>query len=314
MKVIFMGTPDFALPTLKAIYNSNHEVVLAVTQPDRQRGRNKALSPSPVKEEANDLGIPVFQPERIRDAQNLKILKKYKADVIVVVAFGQILPKSVLSLTKYGCINVHASLLPAYRGAAPIQWAILNGENTTGVTTMQMDEGLDTGDILLKREIQIAQTDTAGDLHEKLSIIGAELLIETLAKLEKGGIKPIPQGETTTPYAKMLKKESGLIDWNESAEHIERMIRAFNPWPGAFLRRGGKLIKLTQGIVSEEGDSHGNGETIAQGTIMAVTKEYFDVSTGNGALRILALQPEGKRVMSAAEYLRGYNVKTGERF
>ena len=225
MKVIFMGTPDFSVGTLEALIEAGHEVVLAVTQPDKPKGRGKEMQFTPVKECALKHGIPVYQPRKVREPECVEELRKYEADIMVVIAFGQILPKEILEMTPYGCVNVHASLLPKYRGAAPIQWSIIDGETVTGVTTMQMDEGLDTGDMLLKTEVPIEKDETGGSLHDKLAVSGAALCVETLKALEEKTVIPEKQGESPTAYARMLDKHLGNIDWNESAEKIERLIR-----------------------------------------------------------------------------------------
>ena len=234
MKIIFMGTPDFSVGTLEALVKAGHEVILVVTQPDKPKGRGKAVSFSPVKEAALAHGIPVFQPRRIREPEAISELRKYEADVMVVVAFGQILPKEVLDMTRYGCINVHASLLPKYRGAAPIQWAVIHGEAVSGVTTMQMDEGLDTGDMIQKTEVTLDAKETGGSLHDKLAAAGAALCVETLDKIENGTAEFTKQGESPTAYARTLDKKIGNIDWNRPAVEIERLIRGLNPWPSAY--------------------------------------------------------------------------------
>lgn len=260
MRVIFMGTPDFSVGTLEALIEAGHEVCLAVTQPDKPKGRGKEMQFPPVKEAALSHGIPVFQPIKVREAACVEELAGYKADVIVVVAFGQILPKAILELTPYGCVNVHASLLPKYRGAAPIQWAIIDGEDVTGVTTMQMDEGLDTGDMLLKTEVPITAEETGESLHDKLSKAGAALCVETLKALEEGTIVPQKQGETPTHYASMLNKKMGNIDWNASAEAIERLIRGLNSWPSAYTHWENKVVKIWSAKVSkEQTGTAGNG-------------------------------------------------------
>ena len=246
MKVIFMGTPDFSVGTLEALIEAGHEVVLAVTQPDKPKGRGGKMQFTPVKETAVKHGIPVFQPKKVREPECVEELRKYHADVMVVIAFGQILPKEILELTPYGCINVHASLLPKYRGAAPIQWAVIDGEQVSGVTTMQMDEGLDTGDMLLKTEVVLEEQETGGSLHDKLSEAGAKLLVETLRRLEEGSITAQKQGVSPTAYARMLDKELGNIDWTQSAEAIERLIRGLDPWPGAYTNWNGKVMKLLE--------------------------------------------------------------------
>ena len=244
MKVIFMGTPDFAVGTLKKLIASEHEVVGVVTQPDKPKGRGKAMQFTPVKEVAVEAGIAVFQPRKVRDPEVVETLRGLNADVIVVVAFGQIIPESILTLTPYGCINVHGSLLPKYRGAAPIQWAVINGEKESGITTMQMDAGLDTGDMLLKKVVPLSLDETGGSLFDKLSAAGADLLLLTLEKLEKGELIPEKQGESPTEYAKMLTKEMGNIDWTRDAVSIERWIRGLNPWPSAYTGLEGKTLKI----------------------------------------------------------------------
>lgn len=307
MKVIFMGTPDFSVGTLAALVEAGHEVVLAVTQPDKPKGRGKEMQYTPVKEYALEKGIPVYQPEKVRRPECIEELKKYQADVCVVIAFGQILPKEILEMTLYGCINVHASLLPKYRGAAPIQWAIINGESISGVTTMQMDEGLDTGDMLEKVEVPLGEKITGGELHDLLAEAGAKLCVQTLEKLEKGKLKPEKQGETPTAYARMLDKKLGNIDWTRPAVEIERLIRGLNPWPSAYTTWNEKTMKIWDAdVVDEE-------KTAEPGTIIEVTKQTFSVQTGEGALRINELQIPGKKKMSADAFLRGYQVKTGEK-
>lgn len=305
MKIIFMGTPDFAVGTLKALIESEHEVCAVVTQPDKQKGRGKVLQATPVKEIAAEAGIPVYQPRRVKEPEFLQMLDEIRADVIVVVAFGQIIPKEMLNMKPYGCINVHASLLPKYRGAAPIQWAVIQGEKESGVTTMQMDEGLDTGDMLLQAVIPLEKKETGGSLYDKLKQEGAELLMQTLEGLQNGSIMARKQGETTTEYAKMLKKEMGLIDWNKDAIEIERLIRGLNPWPSAFTHFNGKTLKIWQADVME-------GNTGKQpGTITGISKDSIQVQTGNSVLSLRELQIEGKKRMDAGAFLRGYQIKEG---
>ena len=306
MKVIFMGTPDFSVGTLEALVAAGHEVVLVVTQPDKPKGRGKEMQFTPVKECALKYNIPVFQPRRVREADCIEELRRYNADIMVVVAFGQILPKEILEMTAYGCVNVHASLLPKYRGAAPIQWSIIDGEGVTGVTTMQMDEGLDTGDMLLKTEIPIDAKETGGSLHDKLAEAGAKLCVETLQALQNKAVTPIPQGETTTAYAKMLNKQLGNIDWTQSAVAIERLIRGLTPWPSAYTDWNGKVMKIWDSEVVE-------GEGVEKpGTIVQVEKDAFYVQTGEGFLKVRMLQIPGKKKMDAGAFLRGYQIKTGE--
>ena len=309
MKIIFMGSPDFSVGTLEALIEAGHEVVLAVTQPDKPKGRGKEMQFTPVKECALKYNIPVYQPRRVREAQCMEELQKYNADIMVVVAFGQILPKEILEMCTYGCVNVHASLLPKYRGSAPIQWAIIEGEEVTGVTTMQMDEGLDTGDMLLKTEIPIEPKETGGSLFDKLAQAGAKLCVETLEALQNGTVTPIPQGETTTAYAKMLDKQLGDINWNKTAVEIERLIRGLTPWPSAYTNWNEKVMKIWDAEVS---DIDVEMEDAKPGTIVKVEKDAFYVQTGEGLLKVCELQIPGKKRMDAGAFLRGYQVKVGE--
>lgn len=301
-RIVYMGTPDIAAVILERLIKEPYEIVLAVTQPDRPKGRGHEMAFSPVKETALKHGIPVFQPEKLRNPEAVAEIEKAKPDMIVVAAFGQILPKSVLSLPKYGCINVHASLLPAYRGAAPIQWAILDGQKETGVTIMYMNEGLDTGDILLQKAIPIADDETGGSLHDRLAELGAEALTEALPKILDGSLEPVPQGEMTTPYAKQLTKEIGKLDFTQPAELLERYVRGLNPWPGTYTFLNGKLLKIWKADVTELPKDAGE-----PGSITDINAETFTFVTADGGLRILELQPEGKRRMKTAEFLRGYH-------
>ena len=307
MRVIFMGTPDFSVGTLEALIRAGHQVVLAVTQPDKPKGRGGKMQFPPVKETALEYGIPVFQPRKVREPENIEELRKYQADVIVVVAFGQILPREILELTPYGCINVHASLLPSYRGAAPIQWAVINGETVSGVTTMQMDEGLDTGDMLLKIEVPLEPEETGGSLHDKLAAAGASLCVRTLKALEEGTVTPKKQGESPTAYASMLKKEMGEIRWEEPAISIERLIRGLNPWPSAYTGWQDKTMKIWEAEVLEEDSGQ------EPGTVVRVDKDGFLVQTGKGLLKVTALQIPGKKRMEADAFLRGYSMEPGEK-
>ena len=306
MKVIFMGTPDFSVGTLEALVKAGHEIVLAVTQPDKPKGRGGKMQYPPVKETAVRYGIPVFQPKKVRTPESIEELRKYKADIMVVIAFGQILPKEILEMTPYGCVNVHASLLPKYRGAAPIQWAVINGEKVSGVTTMQMDEGLDTGDMLLKTEIVLDEKETGDSLHDKLADAGAKLCVRTLKELEEGTVKPEAQGDSPTEYARMLDKSLGEIDWNQDAVSIERLIRGLNSWPSAYTDWDGKVMKLWEAQVIE-----GQETKEAVGTVVKVEKDGFFVQTGCGLLKVLALQIPGKKRMEAGAFLRGYTMKEG---
>ena len=307
MRVIFMGTPDFSVGTLEALIAAGHEVCLAVTQPDKPKGRGGKMQYTPVKEKALFYNIPVYQPKKVRDPECVEELRKYNADVMVVVAFGQILPKEILEMTPYGCINVHASLLPKYRGAAPIQWAIIEGEEVTGVTTMQMDEGLDTGDMILKTEVPVAADETGESLHDKLAAAGAALCVETLKALEDGTAVREKQGESPTAYAKMLTKELGDIDWAEPAVKIERIVRGLNSWPSAYTHWNGKVMKIWRAAAetSEAAD-------VQPGTVVSVEKESFAVQTGDGILRVLEVQMPGKKRMDAGAFLRGNTMEPGE--
>ena len=308
MRVVFMGTPDFAVGTLKALIEAGHDVAAVVTQPDKPKGRGKELLMTPVKAEAVKAGIPVYQPEKIRKNEEfLSELKKLNPDVIVVVAFGQILPVSVLELPKYGCVNVHASLLPMYRGAAPLQWVIINGEKVSGVTTMQMDKGLDTGDMLLKEEVEIAPKETYETYHDKLAVVGAKLLIKTLEGLEAGTITPVKQ-EGDTCYASMIDKSLGNLDFTRPAVELERLMRGLDPAPAAYTFIDGKMLKLFGADVVDEDKVYGEQEC---GKITDISKDSFDITTGAGRLRVREVQLEGKKRMDAGSFLRGYKLVDG---
>ncbi len=304
-----MGTPDFSVGTLEALIEAGHDVCLVVTQPDKPKGRGKEMQFTPVKEVALKHQIPVFQPVKVREAQCIEELRKYNADVMVVVAFGQILPKEILELTPYGCINVHASLLPAYRGAAPIQWAVIRGEKVSGVTTMQMDEGLDTGDMIQKIEVPLTEEETGESLHDKLAQAGAKLCVETLKAIEEGTAVRTPQGETTTPYAKMLDKKMGDIDWTQSAQSIERLVRGLNSWPSAYTQWGKKVVKIWKAKAMQDEE-----KSAEPGTVVKVTKEYFSIQTGKGVLEVYELQIPGKKRMETSAFLRGYTLEEGIKF
>ena len=305
MRVVFMGTPDFSVPTLEKIIEAGHEVIGVVTQPDKAKGRGKKVLFPPVKETALAHNLPVYQPRRARDPEFIEEMKTLNPDLMVVVAFGQILPKAILDIPKYGCINVHASLLPKYRGAAPIQWAVIRGEKVSGVTTMQMDVGLDTGDMLLKKEVLLDEEETGGSLHDKLSTLGGDLLIETLKKIEAGDIHPEKQDDSQAgEYARMLDKNLGRIDFSMPAVEIERLIRGLNPWPSAFTSYNGKTMKLWKA----KADNCGQG---VPGQVIHVDKNSFTVQTGQGTLQILELQMEGKKRMDAGAFLRGCPLETG---
>lgn len=335
MRVIFMGTPEFSVGTLEALISAGHEVCLAVTQPDKPKGRGKEMQFPPVKEAALKHGIPVFQPKKIRQPECVEELKKYQADVMVVIAFGQILPKEILELTPYGCINVHASLLPKYRGAAPIQWAIINGETVTGVTTMQMDEGLDTGDMIQKAEVEISEDETGESLHDKLAEAGAALCVETLKQIEAGTAVFEKQGESPTAYAKMLDKKMGNIDWSQPAEVIERLVRGLNSWPSAYTHWNEKVVKIwrakaekaaenpvpsgagmadAKSSVPSDAEMAAAESSVLPGTVTEVRKDCICVQTGNGVLAVYELQIPGKKRMETSAFLRGYSIEAGTVF
>ncbi len=303
MRVIFMGTPDFAVGTLEAIIEAGHEVVLAVTQPDKPKGRSASLQFPPVKECAIAHNIPVFQPVKIREQKNIDELKKYDPDIIIVVAFGQIVSKEILDMPRYGCVNVHASLLPKYRGAAPIQWAVINGDEMTGVTTQRMDVGVDTGDIIETAQLRIAEDETGGSLFDKLAMVGARLCVSTMEKIEKGEATYTPQKEEEATHTRKIEKELGNVDWSKPAKEIECLIRGLNPWPSAYTHLNGKNLKLWQAGVVDENSA------LKPGTIVKVTKNEILVQTGDGMLSLLEVQLEGKKRMPVDAFLRGYPLE-----
>lgn len=308
MKVIFMGTPDFSVPTLEEIIKAGHEVVLVVSQPDKAVGRSKALKYTPVKECAVSHGIEVYQPEKVRTEESVEYIRQYAPDIIIVEAFGQIIPKSILDMPKYGCMNVHASLLPKYRGAAPIQWAVINGDPVTGVTTMRMDEGIDTGDMILKQEVVISEDETSGSLFDKLAIEGAKLCVKTLEAIENGTAVYTKQDDEQATHTAKIHKELGSIDWSKSAKEIECLIRGLNPWPSAYTRLEDKTLKIWRAKAC-------SGEkTTTPGCIVRVTKDTIDVQTGDGILSLLEVQLEGKKRMPVDAFLRGYAVEEGTFF
>lgn len=301
MKIIYMGTPDFAVPSLEALIKAGYEITLVVTQPDRQKGRGKEVAMSPVKECALKYNIPVFQPLKIKDKENVDILRKYEADIMVVAAFGQILSEEILNMTKYGCINIHASLLPEYRGAAPIQWAVLDGKKKTGVTIQQMAKGVDTGDILAVSETEIGKEDTGESMFDRLMELGAELLIKTLPDIENGKVVPIKQDEAKATHAGKITKEMGLINWNDSAEKIERYVRGLNSWPSAYTVFKNKTLKIWK---SELTSCEDNAKK--PGSIIKLDKDYIFVQCGDGALKVSEVQLEGKKRMSVHDFLLGF--------
>ena len=308
-RVVFMGTPEFALPSLELLIE-NEDVVAVVTQPDRPKGRGRVLSPPPIKLLALKYNIPVLQPETLKDDDTVRLIGGYSPDVIIVVSYGKILPQKILDMTAYGCINLHASLLPKYRGAAPIQWAIIKGEKETGVTTMKMDEGMDTGDILLQRKTPIKEEDDAKTIHDRLSSMGAELLIDTLRLVKRGELTPIPQDHSRATYAPRLKKEDGLIHWDMDALSIHNLIRGMNPWPGAYTTWHGKNLKVLRSRACE-GETKDSETT--PGIVLDASRDGLVVATGRGVLRITELQLEGGRAMRVEEFLRGHPIEHGDR-
>ncbi len=313
MKVVYMGTPDFAVNTLESIVNAGHEVMMVVTQPDKAKGRGKKVLYTPVKEKALEYGLTVSQPEKVSEESFVAQLKQMNPDVIVVVAFGQILPEDILNIPKYGCINVHASLLPAYRGAAPIQWAVIDGLSESGVTTMYMEKGLDTGDIILQRKIALEENETGGSLFDKLAVEGAHLLLETLEQLENGTATRTKQDDNKSSYAKMLSKDMGNLDFSKSAITLERLIRGLNPWPSAYTRLDDKSLKVYEAKVLSDDEVVALGSLEqAPGTIIAVDKKSFTVRCKEGALRIMNLQLEGKKRMDTVAFLLGYKIEVGK--
>ena len=299
MNIVFMGTPDFAGESLKALYNEKYNISAVFTKPDMPVGRKHIMTPPEVKVIANELNIPVFQPTTLKDGEALKILQQLNPDLIVVVAYGKILPKEILDLPKYGCINVHASLLPKYRGASPIQWAIVSGEKVTGVSTMYLNEGMDTGDILLTEQTEIGENETAETLWDRLAVLGASLLIKTVKGLEENTITPIKQDETQATYAPIIKKSDGLIDWSKSAYEINSKIRGLHNWPVAFTKLGGKMLKIFSADILEKSGKAGE---------VLESKNEFIVACGKNALKINELQLEGSKRMKTEDFLRGKKI------
>ena len=302
MKIVFMGTPDFSVPALEELAKV-HQVAAVVTQQDRPKGRGHKMQYTPVKEKALELNIPVYQPEKVKNPEFVDILREINPDVIVVIAFGQILSKEILDLPKYGCINVHASLLPKYRGAAPIQWAVIDGEEETGVTTMHMAEGLDTGDVIDTAVIKLDEKETGGSLFDKLAIEGGKLIVETLSKLENGTATRTPQDDEKSSYAGKITKELGQIDFTKPAVTIERLIRGLNRWPSACTTLDGKAMKVWDATV-EEGNV-----TEQPGEIVEIAKHYIKVATGENYLKINEIQLAGKKRMAMDAFLNGYTIK-----
>lgn len=337
MRIVFMGTPDFSVPTLEMLVHSRHQVIGVVTQPDKPKGRGKEIQMSPVKETALKYGIPVYQPARAREEDFVQTIRDLKPDVMVVIAFGQILSKELLEVPEYGCVNIHASLLPKYRGAAPIQWAVINGDEETGITTMQMDVGMDTGDMLEKIVVKLDEKETGGSLFDRLSLLGGDLILSTLDKIEKGTITRTPQDHDKATYVKKIEKAFGDIDWTRPAVEIERLIRGLNPWPSAFTHVNGKLLKIWEADVEPDNEAvdeaeipegmvlqseldavrgAGKGQTASDdcGRILEAEADRLLVQTGDGILRIGSVQLEGKKRMDTASFLRGFSLEAGMRF
>lgn len=307
MKVVYMGTPDFSVGALEAIINSGHEVTAVVTQPDKPKGRSKELQISPVKACALKYNLPFFQPVKIKEAEAVAKLREFEADIFVVAAFGQILSKEILTMPKYGCINIHASLLPKYRGASPIQWAVLNGEEVSGVTIMQMDEGIDTGDILMQETVTLDAKETGESLFDKLALCGADLIVKALDAIEAGNVTPVKQDEAASTHVGMLKKEFGRMDFTQDAVVLERKIRGLNSWPSAYTYLKGKTLKIWDAdVVSDE--AFGNAEC---GEVCEITKDSFLVKTGKGLLAIKEVQLEGKKRMDVKSFLLGNAIEKG---
>ena len=308
MNLVFMGTPDFAVPTLKTLDMSRHSILGVVTQPDRPKGRGQEMQASPVKQYALDKGLKVYQPEKASAPEFVSELSELKPDLIVVIAYGQILRENLLSLPRHFCMNIHASLLPKYRGAAPINWAIINGDKESGVTTMKMDKGLDTGDMLLMKKIAIEKDDTAQDLHDKLSEAGGVLALETIDQLEKGMLKFIPQNDAESTYASKLKKEDGCLHWDQEAETLRNRVRGMEPWPGAFGFLKGKRLRFCR-VETGPGEKDDT-----PGTVMRVSDYGIEIGTLKDRIIVTEIQPEGKKRMTVKSYLQGHPVKLGERF
>lgn len=309
MKIVFMGTPDFARGALDALVKAGHEILLVVTQPDKPKGRSGQFTPPPVKEYALEKGLPVFQPEKIKRPEAVEELKNYPADVFVVAAFGQILSQEILDMPHFGCLNIHASLLPKYRGASPIQHVIIDGEEKTGITVMQMNAGLDTGDMLYCKETEISVTDTFETLHDKLMELGGQAITEALELLEQGKLVPTPQEDSLSCYAPLIAKSMGKLDFSKEAAVLDRLIRGMNPWPSAYTSYNGKQLKIWRATPVGDG-GQAKGET---GEILEVAKDYIKVSTGKGCLKIYELQLEGKKRMTAHDFLLGVKMTAGEK-
>lgn len=304
-----MGSPEFAVPTLEALYDRGHNILLVITQKDRPKGRGKKLMSTPVKKKASELNLKIYQPESVNSKESINIIKRLNPDCIVVAAYGQILKKDILDIPKYGCLNVHASLLPKYRGAAPINWAIIEGEKETGITIMEMDEGMDTGDILKSKAIPIEETDDSESIHDKLSILGSQLILETLEDIKNDNIQKIPQDENLATYAPMLSKKTGKIDWNNKGERIINTIRGLKPWPSAYTIYKGQNVKIHEAEKTEKFSK------MANGVVVKVSQEGIFVNCSDSCIVIKVLQFPGKKKLHVSEYLKGNafdaNIKLG---
>ena len=309
IKLIFMGTSDFAVPSLEALYKSNYEIIKVFTSPDKPVGRKQILTPSPVKVKAQELNLDIHQPKTLKSEESFNLVKELNPDLIVVAAYGYILPQRIIDIPRYKCINVHGSLLPEYRGAGPIQWSIINGEEKTGVTVMIMDKGVDTGDILTKAEIKIDTKDTTETLSAKLAQSGSGLLVSTLDGYIEGKISPVKQNNDLATYASMLKKEDGLINWSKSAKEIYDSMRGMYPWPEVYTFFRDKSVKIKWGEPCDLEQKYP-----APGEIIEITKNQFKIACGQGAFLVDSVQPEGKKPITAGEFIRGYRLVTGEKF
>lgn len=308
MKMIFMGTPEFAAGALRALIAAGHDIAAVVTQPDKAKGRSREPVPSPVKVCALEHNIPVLQPKRVKAPESVEELKTYRADIYIVAAYGQILSREILDLPKYGCLNIHASLLPKYRGAAPIQHVIIDGEERTGITIMQMDAGIDTGDMLYKKETVIGPEDTYETLHDRLMELGGEAVTEALTLLEQGKLIPEKQDDSQSCYAPLIGKSMGEIDFSKTAAEVDRLIRGMTPWPSAYTGIRGRQLKIWRAVPDTKRDVSGH----VPGEILSVEKDSVTVATGKGVLRLLELQAEGKKRMTAHDFLLGVKLQPGE--
>ena len=313
LRLVFMGTPDFAVPSLQALIDGGDEVVWVISQPDKPAGRRMALHAPPIKQCALAHGVPVFQPDSIRTHEVIERLRTWQPDLIVVAAYGKILPAAVLALPQGGCINVHASLLPKYRGAAPIQWAIARGETQTGVTIMQINDQMDAGDILLQKTVPLKSNETGGSLHDTLAALGAHALVEAVQGLKTGKLIAVPQDECAATYAPRLRKEDGEIDWSQPAVQIERRVRAFRPWPSAYTWLASKRLKILAAHVQNDERQDSEAQFAAPGTVINLRDDFLSVATGGGTLGIGSVQLEGKKALSIAAFIQGHRLLPGDR-